>query len=207
VTPRTRARDQARARGRPQRPLPHHPPRAGAEHDSGPMAAPRPQRERAGQRAVRLLPCRGELVVSRLTPRDRHTSPNQSYGTPRRGLAAMSLLRAMCVPVEVRLETPVRRPLRASRLCPPTRSLARRSTRSMGNRSNRRSGRTRAPACSPGRSKRRGAGGIGCTATKSASWRGWPIAVAGSRRAGQPRPLGTDRSARAGHGIARRQGS
>ena len=39
------------------------------------------------------------------------------------------------------------------------------------------------------------------------TWLGWPIAGAGSRRAGQPRPPGTDRPARAGRGIARRRGS
>ena len=44
--------------------------------------------------------------------------------------------------------------------------------------------------------------GVGCS-----TWLRWPIAVAGSRRAGQPRPLGRSRWARAGRGIARRRGS
>jgi hypothetical protein len=40
------------------------------------------------------------VVVSRLTPRDRHTSPNQSYGTPPDRSPPKCLLRAMGVAVE-----------------------------------------------------------------------------------------------------------
>jgi hypothetical protein len=40
-----------------------------------------------------------------------------------------------------------------------------------------------------------------------ATWQEWPIAEAGSRRAGQPLQLGRARWARASRGIARRQRS
>jgi hypothetical protein len=61
----------------------------------------RPLREPYAGRYGRLLPCRGERIVSRLTPHYRHTSPNRSYGTPLHGLEAKSLLSATRVPLRV----------------------------------------------------------------------------------------------------------
>jgi hypothetical protein len=47
------------------------------------------------------------VIVSRLTPHYRHTSPNRSYGAPLHGLAAKSLLSATRVPLRFGCGTPL----------------------------------------------------------------------------------------------------
>ncbi len=81
-----------------------------------------------------LRPCGGGPSRVSLTPHDRHTSPNQRYGTPLRGLAAMTPLRAMGVLLGFGLREPsaarsrVRsrgeRPNAAHRPAPPRRARA-----------------------------------------------------------------------------------
>src|SRR5829696_4572544 len=64
-------------------------------------SAARPTLEPCAGRCRLLLPCRGERNRVSFDPHDRHTSPNRSYGTPGRGLAAMTLLSATGVPLGV----------------------------------------------------------------------------------------------------------
>lgn len=85
---------------------------SGAAHE---MTLTRPQRERAGQRAVRLLPCRGERSRVSFDPPSPDTSSNQSYGTRLRRLTPKFLLRTLGA-VEVRVTGHSERPSLLSRM-------------------------------------------------------------------------------------------